>query len=388
MEWGAYLCFGVGPSPASSPDGDLERLSGRLQAALKQQGLSKFSSTVAIQFVSSRLQSANGSKMKHAIQYLLGLVNRVPRPLDFPGWELRQRSTHRCPQLVPGLRGTPFWDTADLPWVRALEDSYPDIRREFFALRSAQEGGGFQNYRSPRPLESTAAGEVEGDSEAPVSPGLEATDKGQWNVCYFYLHGMDFGDNLSRCPMTRRAIEAVPRHYHHALFSSLAPDTHVKPHCGPTNKKLRCHLPIFVPPSSAVPGSSSTADDPEAPDGAWLRVGGEFRALQEGKCVVFDDSFEHEAANPSLQQPRAVLIIDVWHPDLSDEEVKFFDFVNNAQIKAAKAISGAIAKARAEGGAEGAEEVAAAGEDFFQLISAAREKGIEEEEASHIWPSD
>jgi aspartate beta-hydroxylase len=306
------------PPPAIEATDSFQKLSSRLEAALKQQGLSKFSSTMAIQFVSSRLQSANGSKMKHAVQYLLGLLNRIPRPLDFPGWELREKSRHRCPQLTPGLAGKPFWDTAQLPWVRALEDAYADIRTEFFALRE-QEGGGFQNYRSPRPVGEAA--EAEG-GEA-LSPGLEATDKGQWNVCYFYLHGMDFAENLSRCPLTQRAIEAVPRHYHHALFSSLAADTHVKPHCGPTNKKLRCHLPIFVPPappSASSCSGSGTQTAEGAPDSAWLRVGGEFRILEEGRCVVFDDSFEHEAANPSLQ-PRAVLIIDVWHPDLSDEEV-------------------------------------------------------------------
>jgi hypothetical protein len=51
-------------------------------------------------------------------------------------------------------------------------------------------------------------------------------------------------------------------------------------------------------------------------------VGEEYRALEEGKCVLFDDSFEHEACNTSLSEPRVVLIIDVWHPDLSDEEVR------------------------------------------------------------------
>lgn len=44
--------------------------------------------------------------------------------------------------------------------------------------------------------------------------------------------------------------------------------------------------------------------------------------LQEGKCVIFDDSFLHEAANLS-DKPRVVLIVDVWHPDLTSVEVIF-----------------------------------------------------------------
>jgi len=34
---------------------------------------------------------------------------------------------------------------------------------------------------------------------------------------------------------------------------------------------------------------------------------------------VFDDSIEHEASNTS-QEPRIVLIFDIWRPELSDDE--------------------------------------------------------------------
>jgi aspartate beta-hydroxylase len=50
-------------------------------------------------------------------------------------------------------------------------------------------------------------------------------------------------------------------------------------------------------------------------------VAGQTVSLQEGRAVLFDDSFLHEAANSSASEPRVVLIVDVWHPDLSDEEV-------------------------------------------------------------------
>lgn len=46
--------------------------------------------------------------------------------------------------------------------------------------------------------------------------------------------------------------------------------------------------------------------------------------------MLFDDSFLHEAVNRAgayepadpTSGPRVVLIVDVWHPDLSDEEVR------------------------------------------------------------------
>lgn len=41
---------------------------------------------------------------------------------------------------------------------------------------------------------------------------------------------------------------------------------------------------------------------------------------QEGRCLVFDDSFEHEAWNHN-DRARMVLLIQFWHPDLSAAEI-------------------------------------------------------------------
>jgi aspartate beta-hydroxylase len=61
------------------------------------------------------------------------------------------------------------------------------------------------------------------------------------------------------------------------------------------------HLPLIVPPDCAI------------------RVGGVEHVWQEGRCVTFDDTYEHEAWNRS-EQTRVVLILDSWHPDLSEVE--------------------------------------------------------------------
>ena len=59
------------------------------------------------------------------------------------------------------------------------------------------------------------------------------------------------------------------------------------------------------------------------------------RHWEEGKVLVFDDSFEHEAWNDS-EAPRVVLIFDIWHPDLSKGEVKLLDFLTKNQMRAEK----------------------------------------------------
>ena len=85
------------------------------------------------------------------------------------------------------------------------------------------------------------------------------------------------------------------------MFSLLAPHTSIPPHVGVSNARLVCHLPLVVP------------------DGCWFRVGAETRYWERGKAFVFDDTIEHEAANPS-DQLRVVFIFDLWAPDLTSVE--------------------------------------------------------------------
>ena len=171
------------------------------------------------------------------------------------------------------------------------------------------------------------------DRRAADGVGAEGTDRGQWNVFYLFLHDLKYEENCAKLPGLVRLIEElVPRHYQHALVSAMAPGTHIVSHFGPTNKKLRFHLPLL-----GVAGS-------------FLKVACETRALQAGKVAaadqgyVFDDSFEHEAWHDG-PHTRVILIVDFWHPDLSDEEVRFLALLQKvgareqAQLKFEKKLS-------------------------------------------------
>ena len=107
---------------------------------------------------------------------------------------------------------------------------------------------------------------------------------------------MDFAAHRDRCPITCGVLDAVPRKYGHAFFSSAAPQTHITAHNGPTSKKLRCHLPLVCPDDGSC----------------RLRVGDETVEMAESKAVIFDDSFNHEAWNDHADRARIVLIFDVW----------------------------------------------------------------------------
>jgi beta-hydroxylase len=115
-----------------------------------------------------------------------------------------------------------------------------------------------------------------------------------WDVFGLYAFGQKIKRNCAFCPETSRLVEEIPG-LTTAGFSWLEPGTHIKPHVGYASNVLRCHLGLVVPDECA------------------LRVGPETRTWQEGKCMVFDDTTEHEAWNRS-DRSRVVLIIDFTRP--------------------------------------------------------------------------
>ncbi len=101
-------------------------------------------------------------------------------------------------------------------------------------------------------------------------------------------------------------------------FSKLTPGTHLKAHTGSSNLRLRYHLGINVPEPNLVK----------------IRVGNETRSWEEGKCIIFDDSFEHEV-NHNGTKDRIVFIVDLWHPQINSHYIntlKLDEFKNFGKI--------------------------------------------------------
>jgi len=182
--------------------------------------------------------------------------------------------------FFPGLRTKPWYDPRSFPIVRALERAHEKISREILAL----EPSGF--HRESERVRRT----------------------GNWNVFFLYEPGRKLLGNCSRCPVTARIIEnydPVPQLAGMAYISKMSPGTHIHAHQGPTNLRLRCHLGIRIPEGDC-----------------GLRVDKETRRWEKGKCIVFDDSYQHEVWNHT-EEPRTVLIVDLWHPGLTRKEVAF-----------------------------------------------------------------
>lgn len=163
-----------------------------------------------------------------------------------------------------------FYEPARFPFTAALAKSWQPIQGELRALA----GGEFRQW----PEHS-----LYGDTG--------------WDTFGFYAFGQRQADGCARCPETARALKQIPG-LMMAGFSRLAPGAHIVPHRGYEGYAgyvLRLHLGL------------------EIPEGCALRVGSETRTWREGECLVFDNSFEHEAWNRS-DRPRTVLLLDFVNP--------------------------------------------------------------------------
>lgn len=195
---------------------------------------------------------------------------------------------------VPGLRTQPYFERELFPWHAQLESQTQTIREELLGVLADSQGvEPFLGTNDEKLLEEQNA--LRGDRGAP-----------QWNAFFFHRHGEIFEQNARRCPRTTQILDSLPlvhirEHAPEVLFSLLTPGSHILPHHGVTNTRLVTHLPLIVPENCAI------------------RVGGIDHVWQEGRCVTFDDTFEHEAWNRS-DKLRVVLILDSWHPDLSEVE--------------------------------------------------------------------
>jgi aspartate beta-hydroxylase len=193
----------------------------------------------------------------------------------------------------PGIPSQTYYGSERFPWQAALEAATEAIKKEMKDVLA--EGLSLQPF-------------LQADSPELLDAYLKAsTDRPPaWDAYFFYRHGERYDDHCDRCSQTTGVLESLPLvrvrdHAPETLYSVLRPGTHILPHRGVTNTRLVTHLPLMVPENCA------------------LRVGGETHVWQEGRCITFDDTFEHEAWNKSAET-RVVLIVDSWNPDLTEAE--------------------------------------------------------------------
>lgn len=206
----------------------------------------------------------------------------------------RTRPFHSQPTHFhfPGLVEREFHPRRLFPWLEELEAATGMLNEELHAVMSAERAElvPYIQYEDHLPL----------DQWRPLNRNPD------WTAIHLWSNGRKVEANASHCPRTMALLEGFPQPSTagsgpNAMFSLLAPKTHIPPHVGVTNTRLVCHLPLIVP------------------KGCWFRVGAETRYWKRGEAIVFDDTIEHEAMNPT-DELRVVFIFDLWHPDLTGIE--------------------------------------------------------------------
>jgi aspartate beta-hydroxylase len=194
--------------------------------------------------------------------------------------------------FFPELPQIQFFDRQQFPWVASLEAQTAAIREELAGIL-ATGGAGFVPY-------------IQSEADRPNFSARGLLNNPDWSACYLIKNGVEVAENAARCPQTMAALRDVPLcripgRTPSVHFSLLRPGTRIHPHHGFMNTRLICHLPLIVPGHCT------------------LRVGNETRSWREGEVLIFDDTIEHEAWNSS-QEPRAILILDIWNPLLTSAE--------------------------------------------------------------------
>ncbi|GAB3098710.1 aspartyl/asparaginyl beta-hydroxylase domain-containing protein [Lysobacter terrae] len=223
------------------------------------------------------------ARIEHALETSAGR-----RPFDWP--HPLQRPTFL---LIPDLAPRPWFEREEFPFLADIERHTDAIREELLGVMAD---------------EARLSPYIDMSSDAPTAAVWKDLNRSaRWSSFHLYRHGEQIEEHARRCPRTMEALASIPlmqipEHSPEALFSILKAGTHIPPHTGVINGRLTVHLPLVVPPACGA-----------------LRAGEEARGWEEGRCLVFDDSFVHEAWNDSPQD-RAVLIFDVWDPRLSAAE--------------------------------------------------------------------
>lgn len=192
----------------------------------------------------------------------------------------------------PFLPADEYFPRALLPFLADLEGHTDAIRAEALALMDGG-GEGFAPYVANPP-------------GTPPDKWSELDHSTRWSALYLHKDGALDEAALARFPATAAALAGlplndVPGRGPTVFFSLLKAGARIPPHTGVTNTRTIVHLPLIVPPDCG------------------FRVGGETRAWVEGEAFGFDDTIEHEAWNAS-DEPRVVLILDVWNPYLTAAE--------------------------------------------------------------------
>ena len=205
----------------------------------------------------------------------------------------RKAFTNQCHGFYyPFLPADEFFDRERFPWLQRLEEATSIIRQDLQSILASPDPG--------------LAPYIEMPQGTPANLWSELDRSPNWSALHLWQDGARIDAVCERAPQTAELVESlplarIPGRAPAVFFSILKAGKKIPPHTGVTNIRTIIHLPLIVP------------------DDCGFRVGGETRPWREGEAFAFDDTIEPEAWNLSAED-RALLILDCWNPNLSEDE--------------------------------------------------------------------
>jgi beta-hydroxylase len=180
--------------------------------------------------------------------------------------------------LRHAMFGSPcVYENSLFPWVVGIESNWRTIRGELDRVLTRRD-------------ELPNVQDISLDAKS-------ITCDGGWKIFLLVAYGINSEANIALCPETWRIVQQIPG-LKTAMFSIFEPGKRLPPHRGPYNGVLRLHLGLLVPEHDGNLG---------------IRIGSENRTWEEGRVLIFDDAYEHEAWNETTE-PRVVLFVDFEKP--------------------------------------------------------------------------
>ena len=187
------------------------------------------------------------------------------------------RPAERLVRRFSAVGQHPFFNPSEFAWIPRIEAGWTAIRDELRALLRERE-------RIPSFHEIS-------------QEQLKITRDDKWKSYWLYAYGRKIAENCRRCPETARLVETIPG-MKTAFFTILAPRAHLAEHLGYYAGFLRYHLGLIVPREK---------------DACRIRVGSDVAHWEEGRSLVFDDTYPHEVWNDTDEE-RVVLFVDFARP--------------------------------------------------------------------------
>jgi len=171
----------------------------------------------------------------------------------------------------------PVFDNKDFEWTTLLEENWLTIRKELEGILANH-----QQFPSLQDIQKEQ---------------IVLNQDNNWKTYFLFGFGLKAGKNCEACPVTASLLEKIPD-MKTAFFSILSPGKHIPAHKGVFKGLLRSHLGLIIPGKKGD---------------CLMRIDNQKIFWEEGKTVVFDDTYEHEVWNNS-NQVRVVLLIDIIRP--------------------------------------------------------------------------